>query len=132
MLVSPSCTMHNVCYPILIHSFNPIGASQFGRMFSKHLPIVEKWFASFVDFCTSARFDPNYSHFQKKINLNQRKHLWPPVPQRGILTYCQYEKRWLTGREFVQICKITFVLLQLQIIFQVQKFSNHVHQGCQF
>ena len=70
--------------------------------------------------------------FPKKINLNQSKHLWPPVPQRGILTYCQYEKRWLTGREFVQICKITFVPLQQQIIFQVQKFSNHVHQGCQY
>ena len=112
--VSPPARMHpkhfqNVIYHILICLFGP------NTVFEGHLylPVEEKWFVG-QDLLPTKIFNP--VSLSQKPNLNK---LWSPLPR--LLS-----KEEMTGREFVQICQITFVQVQLQIIFQVQKFSTSI------
>ena len=54
-----------------------------------------------MSFCTDAKLILNHSH----RHTNQ-------VFDLLFLTFCQWEKRWLTGHEFLQIWEITFLQVQ--------------------
>ena len=109
--VSPPARMHpkhfqNVIYHILIGFFNIIWrtfvSASWGEMIC--------WSRSFAN----KNIQPCLIVTKNLILIS----LWSPLPH--LLS----KEEEVTGRESVQICQITLVQVQLQIIFQVQKFST--------